>query len=245
MENPDNVIEVRNLRKDFRTHSANKSFVEHVVYHNARRTRSRNVLRDINFSVKRGESLGIIGRNGSGKSTMLKLLTRILRPTEGTIETEGKISCLIELGAGFHPDMTGRENIFINGSVFGLKNNEIKKRVDTILEFSELGEFIDERVRDYSTGMNLRLGFSIAINVDADILIIDEILAVGDIGFQKKCIDRIEEMKRNGTSLVIVTQSISQAIELCDKVLWIDNGVMREYGDPEKVCALYEKEMLG
>lgn len=195
--------------------------------------------------MKKGEALAIIGRNGSGKSTILKLLTKIIRPNKGTIETKGRISCLIELGAGFHPDMSGRENIYINASIFGLNKKEVDERMQSILDFSEIEEHIDERVRDYSSGMYMRLAFAIAINVNADILIIDEILAVGDIAFQKKCMDKIEELKRNGVTIVLVTQSPEQAASICDKAVWIDNSSIRMIGDSESVCKNYFEHMLG
>ena len=201
-------------------------------------------MHDISFDVKKGEALAIIGRNGSGKSTILKLLTKIIRPNKGTIETKGRISCLIELGAGFHPDMSGRENIYINASIFGLNKKEVDERMQSILDFSEIEEHIDERVRDYSSGMYMRLAFAIAINVNADILIIDEILAVGDIAFQKKCMDKIEELKRNGVTIVLVTQSPDQATSICDRTIWIDNSTIRMIGDSESVCNSYLECML-
>lgn len=201
-------------------------------------------MHDISFDVKKGEALAIIGRNGSGKSTILKLLTKIIRPNKGTIETKGRISCLIELGAGFHPDMSGRENIYINASIFGLNKKEVDERMQSILDFSEIEEHIDERVRDYSSGMYMRLAFAIAINVNADILIIDEILAVGDIAFQKKCMDKIEELKRNGVTIVLVTQSPDQATSICDRTIWIDNSTIRMIGDSESVCNSYLEYML-
>ena len=201
-------------------------------------------MHDISFDVKKGEALAIIGRNGSGKSTILKLLTKIIRPNKGTIETKGRISCLIELGAGFHPDMSGRENIYINASIFGLNKKEVDERMQSILDFSEIEEHIDERVRDYSSGMYMRLAFAIAINVNADILIIDEILAVGDIAFQKKCMDKIEELKRNGVTIVLVTQSPDQAASICDRTIWIDNSTIRMIGDSESVCNSYLEYML-
>ena len=217
---------------------------DRVIYHNKKNVKGREVLHDISFDVKKGEALAIIGRNGSGKSTILKLLTKIIRPNKGTIETKGRISCLIELGAGFHPDMSGRENIYINASIFGLNKKEVDERMQSILDFSEIEEHIDERVRDYSSGMYMRLAFAIAINVNADILIIDEILAVGDIAFQKKCMDKIEELKRNGVTIVLVTQSPDQATSICDRTIWIDNSTIRMIGDSESVCNSYLECML-
>ncbi len=242
----DVVIRVDGVCKSFNTHRKATTLKEFLVYRDKKdRSGVRQVLRDINFEVRRGEVLGIIGRNGSGKSTTLKLLSRILRPNEGTIEIRGKVACLIELGAGFHPDMTGRENIYINASFFGISEKEVEKRMDEIIEFSEIGEFIDERIRNYSSGMYLRLAFSVAINVDADVLLIDEILAVGDIQFQKKCFERLKKFQRDGGTIVLVTHSTDQAKEFCDNVLWIDNGIIREYGPAGPVCDKYRLEMIG
>ena len=241
---PENAVEVKNVFKIFGTHS-NASLKERVVYHKTKRPKGRLVLDDISFNVKKGQALAIIGRNGSGKSTTLKLLTRIIRPNSGTVETRGRVSCLIELGAGFHPDMSGMENIYINASIFGLDEKEVDRRLKDIIDFSEIEDHIHERVRDYSSGMYMRLAFSIAINVDADLLIIDEILAVGDIAFQKKCLDKIRELKEKGVTIVLVTQTPSQAKEICDDAIWLDNGKIQMYGECGEVCDAYEKAMIG
>ncbi len=238
-----NVIEVSHVYKTFSSHTRATTLKDILSYHERKRGTTRTVLKDINFSVKKGEVLGIIGRNGSGKSTTLKLLTRILRPNQGTIETRGKIACLIELGAGFHPDMTGRENVYINASIFGIPKKVVDERFDQIVEFSGIGNYIDDRIRNYSSGMYLRLAFSVAISVDADILLIDEILAVGDLRFQKKCLDKLEEFKKNGGTIVLVTHSADQAKQMCDNVIWIDDGVIREYGPSKQVCDDYVKYM--
>lgn len=237
---PENAIEVKNLYKKFNVKTGNRKIKDFLVYRDKEKD-YRWVLRNINFDVKKGEVLGIIGRNGSGKSTLLKLLTKILRPNEGTVETRGRISCLIELGAGFHPDMTGRENTFINASIFGIDNRTVKERFQDILEFSEIGEFIDERVRNYSSGMYMRLAFSIAINVDADILLVDEILAVGDMQFQYKCLDKLKDFRDKGGTIVLVTHNNQQARVMCDRVLWIDNGEVKKIGPADEVCDEYEK----
>lgn len=242
---PENTIEVKHVYKKFNTHSRNKKLTEYLAYGFKKdNSNVKNVLNDISFSVKKGEVLGIIGRNGSGKSTILKLLSKILRPNSGTIETKGRISCLIELGAGFHPDMTGRENVYINASIFGVDKKTVDERFEEILNFSEIGQSIDERVRNYSSGMYLRLAFSVAINVDADIMLVDEILAVGDIQFQKKCLDKMREIKDKGVSIVLVTHSVDQAKSMCDKVMWVHEGVIREYGPAEDVCDHYSEFML-
>lgn len=238
------AVEVDNVTKKFSTHSNYNTVKDLIVYHDRKDRTKRTVLDGISFKVKKGEALGIIGRNGSGKSTMLKLLTKILKPNSGTIKTSGRIACLIELGAGFHPDMTGRENVFINASIFGMSGKTVEERFDDILQFSDIGEHIDERVRNYSSGMYLRLAFSVAINVDADILLIDEILAVGDLQFQKKCINRLKEFKEKGGTIILVTHNIEQAKIMCDNIMWIDDGHIREYGAADKVCNDYKETML-
>ena len=192
----ENAIEVKNITKSFKVYlDRGETLKEKVIFKNRRKYEERKVLNGISFSVKKGEAVGLIGHNGCGKSTTLKMLTKIMYPDSGSIEMRGRISSLIELGAGFHPDMSGRENIYINASIFGLTRKEIDARIEDIIEFSELGEFIDNPVRTYSSGMYMRLAFSVAINVDADILLIDEILAVGDVAFQAKCFNRLREIK--------------------------------------------------
>ena len=241
----ENAIEVSHVYKEFKIHHRNNNLKDMIVYHERNDNKHIHlVLDDISFNVKKGEVLGIIGRNGSGKSTMLKLLTKILRPNKGTIETKGKIACLIELGAGFHPDMTGRENAYINASIFGIPKKTIDERYDEIVQFAGIEEFMDERIRNYSSGMYLRLAFAVAINVDADILLVDEILAVGDIQFQKKCLDRLDSFRKDGGTIVLVTHSVDQAKKMCDNVIWLDGGKIREYGNPETVCEHYRSTMM-
>lgn len=191
----DVVIEVKDVTKSFKIYTdKGKMLKEKILFRNRNRYEMRNVLKGISFEVKRGESIGLIGNNGCGKSTTLKLLSKIIYPNSGSIQIAGRVSSLIELGAGFHPDMSGRENIFINAAIFGLSRKETEKRLDSIIEFSELEEFIDNPVRTYSSGMYMRLAFSVAISVDADILLIDEILAVGDTNFQAKCFNKLREI---------------------------------------------------
>lgn len=241
---PENAIEVRNVTKSFKVYLDKGSTIkEKVLFRNRRRYEERQVLKDISFDVKKGEAIGLIGHNGCGKSTTLKLLTKIMYPDSGTIEMRGRVSSLIELGAGFHPDMSGRENIYINASIFGLSKKEIDNRLDDIIAFSELEDYIDNPVRTYSSGMYMRLAFSVAINVDADILLIDEILAVGDVNFQAKCFERLKEIKKLGTTIVIVSHSLPQIEQICERSLWIDNGYIYQEGVPKYVHEHYLETM--
>lgn len=223
-------------------HEKSRSFQEAFV--NLLNTHSRTreefwALRDINFEVKRGDSLGLIGQNGSGKSTALKLVTRIFDPTEGRIKVEGKVAALLELGAGFHPELTGKENIFLNGSILGMSKREMTDRFDDIVEFSELDRFIDTPVKHYSSGMYARLGFAVAISVDPDVLVIDEVLAVGDEAFQRKCLDKIREFRECGKTIVLVSHSLDMVRSLCTQALWLDNGQQRAYGSSNEVVDAY------
>lgn len=237
---PENAIEVKNVKKSFRVYlDKGNTMKEKVLFKNRRKYEDREVLKGISFDVKKGEAIGLIGHNGCGKSTTLKLLTKIMYPDSGTIEMRGRVSSLIELGAGFHPDMSGRENIYINASIFGLSKKEIDSRLDDIIAFSELEDFIDNPVRTYSSGMYMRLAFSVAINVDADILLIDEILAVGDVSFQAKCFNRLREIKSTGTTIVIVSHSLPQIEQICERSIWIHEGLIREEGSPRIVDPKY------
>ncbi len=196
-------------------------------------------VRNVSFKVPKGTTYGIIGRNGSGKSTMLKLVAGITKPTEGTVTVAGRISALIELGAGFHPEISGRENVFINGIMLGLSKREIARRFDEIVEFAELQDFIDAPVKTYSSGMYVRLGFAVAINVDPDVLLVDEVLAVGDEAFTHKCLDKFAEFKRRGKTILLVTHSLNLVEKFCDDVLWLDAGSARGAGDPRRVVSEY------
>lgn len=233
-------IEVNNIKKSFKIYyDKGHTLKETSLFKKRRNYEMREVLKGISFKVKKGEAVALIGHNGCGKSTTLKMLTRIMYPDEGTITMRGRVSSLIELGAGFHPDMTGRENIFINASIFGLTHKEIEDRVDRIIEFSELEEFIDNPVRTYSSGMYMRLAFAVAINVDADILLIDEILAVGDSAFQAKCFDKLREIKADGTTIVIVSHDTSQIEKICETSIWIHEGEIKRMGIPSEVDMEY------
>lgn len=198
-------------------------------------------LKGMNLVVPRGTTMGIVGRNGSGKSTLLKLVTGIYAPTTGTITVNGRISALLELGAGFHPDFTGRENILINGIILGMSRNEVKSRVDEIIEFAELGDFIDEPVRTYSSGMFMRLAFAVATHVDPEILIIDEILSVGDAHFARKSSAKMNEFRQSGKTILFVTHDLASIETWCDAAVWIDGGKTRMVGDPRQVVAAYRQ----
>ena len=236
----ENAIEVRDVTKSFRVYKdKGNTLKEKLLFWHRNEYELRKVLRGISFSVRSGEAVGLIGHNGCGKSTTLKLLTRIMYPDSGTIEMKGRVSSLIELGAGFHPDMSGRENIYTNASIFGLTKKEIDARLKDIVDFSELEEFIDNPVRTYSSGMYMRLAFSVAINVDADILLIDEILAVGDANFQAKCFNKLKEIKSHGTTIVIVSHSLGQIEQICDRSIWIHEGLIRAEGPPKEIDLEY------
>ena len=242
----DIAIDVDNVRKRFRSYQDKAaSLKERFISPSRTRHRDVTVLDGISFQVRRGEAVGLIGKNGCGKSTTLKLLTRILHPNEGRVTVNGRVSSLIELGAGFHPDMTGRENIYTNASIFGLTRKEVARRMDAIIRFSELEGFIDSPVRTYSSGMYMRLAFAVAINVDADVLLVDEILAVGDAAFQRKCFERLKEIKGNGTTIVIVSHSMEQMYKICDRLIWIEDGAIREEGTPKFIGEAYLAAMEG
>ena len=215
------AISVENVEKSFKIYK-DKGFTlkERILFFKSRNAYVKNnILRGISFDIEKGDILGIVGKNGSGKSTLLKLITKIIYPDSGSIKINGKVSSLIELGAGFHPDMTGRENIYINASIYGLTKKEIDSKLDTIIKFSELEEFIDSPIRTYSSGMYMRLAFSVAINVEAEILLIDEILSVGDANFQAKCFRKMQELKNSGITIVIVSHDLHTMEKLCNKVI--------------------------
>ena len=237
---PGNAIEVKNVKKKFKVYfDKGSQLKERILFRNRNRYEERWVLDDVSFEVKKGEAIGLIGHNGCGKSTTLKLLTRIMYPDSGSIELKGRVSSLIELGAGFHPDMSGRENIYTNASIFGLTKKEIDERLDDIIEFSEMEPFLDNPVRTYSSGMYMRLAFSVAINVNADILLIDEILAVGDVNFQAKCFNKLREIKAQGTTIVIVSHSMGQIEQICDRSIWIHEGKIKAEGPPRDIDMEY------
>lgn len=241
-KNENLAIKVENVTKSFKLYYDKPSTLkERLVFWNKKKSEDRIVLKNINLDIKKGETVALIGVNGSGKSTLLKLMTKIIYPTKGKITVNGKLTSLLELGAGFHPDFTGRENIYFNASIFGLTRSEIEKRVDDIIEFSELGEFIDSPVRTYSSGMYMRLAFSVAINVDAEILLIDEILAVGDQHFQDKCFAKLRELRDSDKTIVIVSHSLGPIKDLCNRAVWIYDGEIRMDGKTSEIIDEYLK----
>src|SRR5436309_9249385 len=240
------AIEVSRASKIYRRYSQRKQFatlksalLSRSLIANLKPDETFTALNDISLSVPKGATYGVIGRNGSGKSTALKLVAGITKPTTGTVQVDGRVSALIELGAGFHPEISGRENVFINGIMLGLSKREIERRFDEIVEFAELKDFIDAPVKTYSSGMYMRLGFAVAIHVDPDVLLVDEVLAVGDEGFTHKCLDKFGEFKRRGKTILLVTHSLGLVERFCDEALWLDAGKVRGEGDPKRVVDAY------
>lgn len=234
------AISVKDVYKNFNVYLDKANTVkEKLLFWSRNRREKREVLKGINLNIQKGEAVALIGTNGSGKSTLLKLMTKILYPNKGEIEINGKLTSLLELGAGFHPDFSGRENIYFNASIFGLTKKQIDEKLNDIIEFSELENFIDNPVRTYSSGMFMRLAFAVAINVNADILLIDEILSVGDEHFQNKCIEKMLELKRTGKTMVFVTHSMQSVKKLCDRAVWIRNGKIQMDGDVSEVIDKY------
>ena len=238
----DVVISVKNVTKEFVIYEDKAYFLKERLA-NLKRNRKRKhvVLNDVSCDIKKGETVALIGVNGSGKSTLLKLMNKIIYPEKGKIQINGKLSSMIELGAGFNTDFTGRENIYFNASMYGLGKKDVDPIIDKIIEFSELGEFIDVPVRTYSSGMYMRLAFSIAVNVQAEILLIDEILAVGDAHFQDKCLNKMKELKSEGKTMVFVSHSIVQVKSFCDRALWIKDGHLEMDGPTDVVVEEYLK----
>ena len=241
-----NAIEVRDVRKTYRRYGRRKSFgtlksalLSGRLARDLAADHSFDALKGVSFDVPAGKTFGIVGRNGSGKSTMLKLIAGIGRPTSGDVQVHGRVSALIELGAGFHPEISGRDNVFINGMMLGLSKREVASRFDEIVAFAELEDFIDEPVKTYSSGMYMRLGFSVAINVDPDVLLVDEVLAVGDEAFTHKCLDKFADFRRRRRTVLLVTHSLDLVARFCDEALWLDQGIVRGHGDPRRVIDAY------
>lgn len=234
------AVELDAVGKRFMRHADRRNTLkERIVRGRARNTQDFWAVRDVTVQIPKGSVYGLIGHNGSGKSTLLKLITGIYRPTEGRITTDGRVAALIELGAGFHPDMTGRENIRLNGSILGLTKSEIDSSMETIIDFSGLREFIDDPVKHYSSGMYVRLGFSVAVHMKPDVLLVDEVLAVGDEEFQRKCFDHLYTLRREGRTIVVVSHGLGQLEGLCDEVAWLDHGTVQEIGPATEVIGSY------
>ena len=234
------AICVKDVYKNFNVYLDKANTIkEKLLFLSRNRKEKREVLKGINLNIKKGEAVALIGTNGSGKSTLLKLMTKILYPNSGAIEVNGKLTSLLELGAGFHPDFSGRENIYFNASIFGLTKKEIDERLEEIIKFSELKNYIDNPIRTYSSGMFMRLAFAVAINVNADILLVDEILSVGDEHFQNKCIEKMLELKNQGKTMVFVTHSMESVKKLCNRAIWLYNGEIEMDGEAEEVIKKY------
>src|SRR5947209_8614909 len=241
-----NAIEVAHVSKIYRRYAQRKQFatlksalLSRSLISDLKPDQTFSALKDVSFTVTGGRTFGIIGSNGSGKSTMLKLVAGITKPTSGSVKVHGRVSALIELGAGFHPEISGRENVFINGIMLGLSKREVARRFDEIVEFAELQDFIDAPVKTYSAGMYMRLGFAVAIHVNPDVLLVDEVLAVGDEGFTHKCLDKFSHFRRRGKTILLVTHALNLVERFCDEALWLDEGIVRAHGDPRRVVDAY------
>jgi ABC-type polysaccharide/polyol phosphate transport system ATPase subunit len=244
------IVEFHDVSKQFIIHHERSRSFQEIMVNLFRRSGETSreefwALKHVSFQVEPGQTLAIIGTNGSGKSTALKLLSKIIYPTSGAISVRGRVAALLELGTGFHPDLTGRENIFLNGSIIGLSRVQINQRLDKIIQFAELDRFIDVPVRNYSSGMVVRLGFAVATYVDADILLIDEVLAVGDQAFQAKCMQRIHDLQKRGATIVFVSHDLASVQRLCQRAIWLDQGQVYAEGDPRDVITQYMSERGG
>lgn len=240
------TVEVSRLSKVFKKHSESAGTLkERLLTVRGSTVEDFAALQDIDFKVYRGETFGILGHNGSGKSTLLKCIAATIRPTDGVVRVRGRLSALLELGAGFHPDLTGRENVFLNGSILGFSRTKIEDIFDDIVRFAELEDFIDTQVKHYSSGMYARLGFAVAVNLEPDVLLIDEVMAVGDESFQRKCIDRIRAFQAAGRTICLVTHSAEQVRNLCDRAMVLDHGEMIYVGDVDDAIAAYRQSLGG
>src|SRR6187401_2623851 len=239
------AIELEHVSKIYRKYTGRQfatlksALLQRSILRDLQPSETFPALTDFSMSVRTGSTTALIGRNGSGKSTALKLVAGITKPTSGTVAVRGRISALIELGAGFHPEISGRENVFINGIMLGLTKREVAARFDEIVEFAEMKDFIDAPVKTYSSGMYMRLGFAVAIHVDPEVLLVDEVLAVGDEGFTHKCLDKFAEFKRRGKTILLVTHALGLVERFCDEAVWMDGGRMKAMGDPKRVVGAY------
>ncbi|EKD7758666.1 ABC transporter ATP-binding protein [Shigella sonnei] len=244
----ENVISFNNVTKMYPLYHHIGSGIKELLFHPKRalnlfKGRQYLAIEDISFTVNKGEAVALIGRNGAGKSTSLGLVAGVIKPTSGTVTTKGRVASMLELGGGFHPELTGRENIYLNATLLGLRRKEVQQRIDKIIEFSELGQFIDEPIRVYSSGMLAKLGFSVITQVEPDVLIIDEVLAVGDISFQAKCIQTIREFKNRGVTILFVSHNMTDVEKICDRVVWIENHRLKEIGSAKEIVENYKKAM--
>jgi len=239
------AISIRDVSKHFRLHHERYPSLKERLIHFGRSTSEEFwALRDVSFDIEEGTTVGLLGANGSGKSTLLKCITGILRPNSGEIRLRGRVAALLELGAGFQPELTGRENVFLNGAILGMPRKELERRFDDIVAFAELDQFIDSQVRFYSSGMYTRLGFAVAVNVDPDILLVDEVLAVGDEAFQRKCFDRIKQFQRDGRTILLVTHAADQVRQLCQQAAVLDHGDLVAWGTPGEAVRSYREHLL-
>lgn len=239
------IIQVSNLSKEYRLYNNKKDRLrESLSFTKKKYSKIFRALHDISFDVCRGETVGIIGTNGSGKSTLLKILTGIVAPTNGSTSIRGKISALLELGAGFNPEYTGMENIYLNGVMMGYTREEVDEKIQNIIDFAQIGEYINQPVKNYSSGMFARLAFAVAINVEPDVLIVDEALSVGDVFFQNKCFRKFEELKRNGVTILFVSHDIESVKQMCNRVIWIEKGEQMMFGPSKEVCNAYSRSIL-
>ncbi|MCM6142090.1 ABC transporter ATP-binding protein [Klebsiella pneumoniae] len=242
------VIEFCNVTKEYPLYHHIGSGIKDLLFHPRRaisllKGRKYLAIEDISFQVNKGESVALIGRNGAGKSTSLGLVAGVLKPSKGEVKVKGRVASMLELGGGFHPELTGRENIKLNATLLGLRRKEVNKRLEDIIEFSELGDFIDEPIRVYSSGMLAKLGFSVISQVDPDVLIIDEVLAVGDIAFQRKCMKTINDFKARGVTILFVSHNMEDVKKICDKVIWVENHRLKAMGDADPVVEQYIASM--
>lgn len=234
------AIQIENVSKKFRLYKERNQSLKSAIMRG--RTSIHEdfwALKNVSLDIRQGETFGLIGDNGSGKSTLLKCLAKILYPDEGQIKMNGRVAALLEVGSGFHPELSGRENVFLNGSILGMSRKEIQRKFDEIVDFSGVAEFIDQPVKNYSSGMYVRLGFSVAIHVDPEILLVDEVLAVGDEAFQAKCFEKFTEFRKDGKTVVVVSHALGSLVEMCDRVAWLNKGTLESVDNPARVIESY------
>lgn len=239
-----NAVEVRNVSKLFRLHhERNQSLKSAIMRGRISRYEEFTAVNDVSFDVKAGSTFGLIGSNGSGKSTLLKCLARIYSPNKGSITYNGRMAALLEVGSGFHHELSGKENIYLNGSILGMSKKEIDRKYDEIVDFSGVEQFIDQPIKNYSSGMYVRLGFSVAISVEPDILVADEVLAVGDEAFQRKCLDKFKDFKKSGRTVILVSHSMESIKDMCDQAAWLEKGNLQVVGNSKDVVSQYLKSL--